>query len=375
MQSLATFVSDYFGVECGSKQFLHIYGCSLKYLTKTISAGEFHKRLKKISDESIKTYRLELTNSGYYLLNVKMWLIQSYANKRNPKWNPNLRLISMKILNRDKKYLPMFLNDSELRDQVKAIVFQLGGSKFIPSISTLKKLLVDVMQWAEVKLKPLINNILWTKLRFLIQCGSIDIDSIRCELKTKIVQTFYWLAPYRKENINHWVMSMIKPIKNYVINLINFHTTKKRNKMVEEEDGRYRNVDVPIDLVANESLTDDGIMTEKLENTIVVNQLLRRYGVTKKRIKAFKLMSGIYDLDFTNWLRSNRHISKNSNFDNTDFQEQTRNESFLRVISEYVKLEWVYFKRIILHMRKKLEGNLYSRSRIRIDKNIIQVSV
>jgi hypothetical protein len=237
----------------------------------------------------------------------------------------------------------------------------LGGRKEIPTIASLKTTLIRVMEMAEIKLRPLINNLLWTKLKFLIQCGSVDFESVKGELKAKVIQTFYWLAPYRKESINHWVMSMIKPIKNYAVNLINFYTTKKRTRMTEEN-GEYKVIEIPIDSLDNsDSVSPELIQnTESLENKITVTQIIRRYGITTKRITAFKLMSGVYDENFTAWLKDKKYVGANSHLDNTDFQEQTSNEMFLRLVAKFVKLKWSYFKTLILRIKERLSegGNL-----------------
>jgi hypothetical protein len=361
MRSLSKYIHEYFDVEYGSTEFMHIYGCSLKYLTRAITAGDLHKRLKRVSVKSIKVYRMQLVNEGYYLLNVKMWIIHAYANKRNNKWDPQTELETMGIMKRDRMYLPLFTKDVELRDQVQAITFQLGGRSEIPTISALKELLVKVMLLAEVKLKPLINNLLWTKLKFLIQCGSVDFESVKCELKAKMIQTFYWLAPYKKADINHWVMSMIKPVKNFAINLIKFYTTQKRTRMILE-DGVYRVLEVSISMISdensdNENLISDNRQTQiSVEKQILAEQLIKRYGITQKRSKAFRLLSGVYDIGFTSWLRRKKHISANSNFDNTDFQEQTDNTIFLRLVAKFVGLKWAYFRKLILRIRKNFRN-------------------
>ena len=366
MRSLSKFITDYFEIETDSFAFKHIYGASLKYLTKTISSRELHKRLKKVSGKSIHVYRLQLTNDGYYILNIKMWLIHAIANKRNPAFDSKKELKNMGIMKRDRELLEKFSSDSELRKQISAIVFQLGGRKNIPTISRLKSLLVSIIEMAEVKLKPLINNLIWTKLKFLIQCGSLDLESVRCEFKAKIVQTFYWQMPYQKENVYHWVMSMIKPLKNHAINLIHFHTTQKRGRMTEE-DGVYVVNESPIDSIENEKLLgDNNVVTVNIESKIEAQQLIRKYAITQKRIKAFKLMSGVYDKGFTQWLRETRQISANSNLDNTDLQEQISNITFLKLVSKYVKLKWKYFRRVILSIRNtlELEGYCYGNSAV-----------
>jgi hypothetical protein len=353
MTSLSKYIADYFGIKMGSPEFIQTYGDSLKYLTKTITASELHKRLKKISTRSIKVYHLHIVNEGYYLLNVKMWLIHSYANARNSKWDGDVELKAMDIMKRDRMYLPMFTQDSELRAQVKNIMAQLGVRSEIPTIAQLKALLVRVMAMAEVKLKPLINNLLWTKLKFLIECGSLDIESARGDFKAKIIQTFYQQAPYRKESILHWVMSMIKPIKNHAINLIKFYTTKKRVRMIEE-DGVYKVVEVSMDTLEEDKLGDLGAVSLDIETKIMANQVYVRYGITQKRIKAFKLLSGTYDEGFTQWLRDEKHINANSNFDNTDFQEQVKNKVYLRLVSAYVGVKWFHFKKLLGHIKRKL---------------------
>jgi hypothetical protein len=359
MTSLAKYISNYFEVNFGSAEFLYIYSSSLKYLTKAITAGELHKRVKTITNKSVKVYRLQLVNEGYYLLNVKMWLIHAYANKKNCSWDGLAELKAMGIMKNDRKYLPMFIEDPELKAQVSAVMFQLGGRLSIPTISKLKGLLVSVMELADVKLRPLINNLLWTKLKFLVQCGSLDFESVKSELKAKMIQTFYWLAPYKKESVNHWVMSMIKPIKHHAINLINFHTTQKRTRMIEE-DGVYRVVETSMDSIEEDTLGDSGRMSTNLEAKLIAQQLIDRYGITEKRIRAFRLMAGVYDEQFTEWLRCNKYISGNSNFDNTDFQEQVRNKFFLKLVARYVKLSWTYFKNLIAKIRERLrEGGGY----------------
>jgi hypothetical protein len=282
-----------------------------------------------------------------------MWLIHSYANARNLKWDAEEALRAMDIMKRDRLYLPMFTRDPELRAQVKVITAQLGGKSEIPTIEGLKNLLVKVMLMAEQKLKPLINNLLWTKLKFLIECGSLDIEAARGDFKAKIIQTFYQQAPYKKSSILHWVMSMIKPIKNHAVNLIKFYTTQKRVRMIEE-DGVYKVIETSMDAVEEDSLGDSGETSASIEAKILADQVMKRYGITARRVKAFKLLSGTYDPGFTQWLKSNDFISAGSNYDNTDLQEQIKPRSFLKLVAKFVGVKWFYFKKLILRIQQNL---------------------
>jgi hypothetical protein len=358
--SLAKYIHDYYDVEYDNPIFLYLYECSLKYLTKTISASVFHKRIKKvITSKSVKVFRLKLIENGYFLLNVKMFILHACSFKRFKTWNVEDKYEEFEILGKDKVYLKKFFYDKELNQHTKAITFQLGGKNKLPCLMYLKELCTKIILSADTKLKPLINNLVWTKLKFLIQSGSLDIETVKSEIKAKMVQTFYWLSPFKKSNIQHWVMSLIKPIKNHTINMINFHTTKKRVRMVEEN-GIYTVVEKSIDGMENEDkskyFTDHGETHEQIENKLTVKQLLKRYGITERRIKAFKVMSGVYDEAFTSWLKNKGYIAPNSNMDNTDFQEQTSYSLFLKLVSKFVKMKWAYFKRLIQKLKFELEN-------------------
>jgi len=357
--SLARYIHEYFEVEYGSKMFNFIYLNCVKYLTKTISASEFHKRMKRVSDESIKVFRLGLVEKGYFIFNVKMYLIRACSLKRMKVWNNEAEMKAAGIFKRDREYLPGVLYDVELCNQVKAITFQLGGRDKIPTTAELQLLCAEIVIQAEKRLKPLISNLIWTKLKFLIQCGSIDMESVRCEIKAKMIQTFYWLTPFKKLSLDHWVMTMIQPIKNHMSNLLYFHTTQKRKRLYEEQ-GVYKSIEVSMQTLEDESkstmFSDESKTGDQLEIRMSVRQLVRKHGVTRQRLAAMRLMCGVFDEKFTLWLKDNNYIASCSNMDNTDFQEQSPTYLFLKLVSRFVQIKWEYFKKFIIRMREDLVG-------------------
>ena len=369
-RSLAKYVHDYFTVEYGSKTFNLIYDNCLKYLIRAINASEFHKRLKRISDKSIKDFRLGLVEDGYYILNVKLFVIHGCAFKRQKSWDTEQVMVDMGIRRKDRPYLAGILYDKELCNHVNVISSQLGGKQNIPSIEQQKALCAEVLQLADEKFQPLFNKLVWSKLRFLIQSGSIDADSVTCDLKARMVQQFYLLSPYRKESVNHWVMTLIKPIQNFALNIIEFHTTQKRARMYEDQ-GAYKVLDTSIDNLEKEvdkylEFSDQHTTRINLETKISLNQVVERYGITAKRSRAIKLMTGTYDHEFTEWLKVNGYLLRKSNADNTDFQEECEGTIFLKVVAKFVKIKWIHFRELIAKMRyalTKSTANYYEADR------------
>lgn len=362
MTSLASYIHEYFDTEYGSDSFCYIYECSLKYLVKAISASTFHKRLKSITDKSVKVFRLGLISEGYYILNLKLFLVRVYALKRTEGWNIKHELRDIHLMKKDRLYISRFFNCPEIIAKVKEIITQIGGKKYLPTIAELKDLCIRIVKFTEKKLRPLINNLISTKLKFLIECGSIDTETVRCEFKTKMIQIFYWVSPYRKENLNHWAMSMIKPIKNHAINLINFYVTKKRARMYEEN-GVYKVMETSVTRIDDETdlsnlLTDEGETKQMLETNLAIQQVVNKYCITEKRSRAFKIMSGVYDEEFTSWLKTNGHLPHNSTMDNSDLQDRSPVEKFLKLVSKFVQIKWEFFKLLLKSVRESLSVQL-----------------
>jgi hypothetical protein len=315
-----------------------------------MSASRFHKLVKCISSRSIKDFRLGLTNIGYYILNLKMYVLHSIAKTVD-------KTLSDTIRKKDKQYAVFFFKDKMLKTTVKMLKAQF---KVLPSLNEIKVLLVKVSAMADVKLKPLINNIVWRRLKFLSYSNSIDLESIRAELKAKLVQSFYWLMPYKKETVYHWVMTMIKPLKNHAINLVNFYTTKKRVRMYEDHEGKYKVKEISIDAILSDEnregmqLSDGNEYKVNVENKVALKQVYDRFAITSKRILAFKLLSGTFDGEFTQWLRANKYISGLSNMDNTDYQDKEDPMLFLRLVAAFVGIRWDHFYRMITRIRSSL---------------------
>jgi hypothetical protein len=355
--SLAKLICVYFDIPSTSKEFEFVYLNSVKYLIRAISASEYHKRVKTVSKRSVKKFRLQITSSGYYILNLKLHVINAVAFRRRKDFSLELCCATHEILKRDVKALEGHYSNRELVSAVARISKEFGGKKHLPSIVGVKRTLAVIMKRIERK----IYSVIYTKLRFIANSGHLDKHDLKIELQAQIIQSYYWMIPQNKSE-DHWVMTMLKTLKNLSINFINYWNAKKRARMVRLDTGEFIHVETTenIKVASNddvkiEDTTACDLFRESMELSITTKQLIQQFATTAKKSTIIKLMMGIYDLDFTEWLKKRKHIS--FTMDNTDYQEQVSHKKFRSILAVYVRISDEKMNTIVKKLQCAVSGD------------------
>jgi hypothetical protein len=258
----------------------------------------------------------------------------------------------------DKPHLErLVFTDKVIRQYVKGVVKDFGGKKHVPTIFKVKETLGEIME----KVKRKITSIVARKLRFIATSNAFDMEDLRFELMSKMVQAYYWMIPSNK-TLHHWVMTMIKTLKNQSLNMINYFNAKKRARMTRAEDGSFVLSEISSNFstssddqdvkfqVENMDISDS--FREEMELHVTTKQILARYATTAKRSKILKLMMGLFDKEFSAWLRTNRYITRG--MDNSDFQEIVSPGKFLKAVRLFVRMELMVFKKFISRLKSAI---------------------
>lgn len=356
--SLAKLICVYFDTTKDTKDFSFIYLNSIKYLLRSISASEFHKRIKTVSKKSIKKFRLQITASGYCLLNLKLYVINAVAFRKSKGFNLKESYTQYGIRSWDRQCLDSVYRDKEIVACVKAYSKEFGGKKNLPCLKSVADTLAVVMSRISKKL----YSTVFRKLRFIAKSGPLDLVDLRTELQAQLIQSYYWMIPQCKSE-DHWVMTMLKTLKNLSVNLINYWTAKKRARMVRADNGDFIFLETSENIQAdsNEDFkiesaeVSDSFRTD-MELTITTKQLITKFATTEKKSMILKLMMGVFDVQFTEWLKKNKLIS--NSLDNTDYQEQASRKDFFRSLASYIRISESKMLMILEKLKYAISGNL-----------------
>jgi len=156
-------------------------------------------------------------------------------------------------------------------------------------------------------------------------------------------------------------------LTNATINLIEHWTYQKRARMFQDTDGSFKlrestsNVNIAGDEDDFDVQVEDHEISKTFErnifSSISTEQLWKKFVTTEKRSMIFKVMMGIYDEGFTDWLKAEKYITRTQ--DNSDFQDAVDNYDFLSTVARFVKMKIKKFFRLIERMRIAL--NQYNR--------------
>ena len=360
--SLARMIMQYFDFDSDSKEFSFIYLNSVKYILHHVSASEFNRRVKIVSKKSAKDFRLMLSNSGYCTFLLKLHVIDALANTRTKNFNIKASRKKFKIKKTDRLILDTVYKDKEIKQRVAAIVKEFGNKGNMPTMEEITATLVEVLKRMEAR----INNIVRKKLHFIVSSNNMDDEDMKVELRSKLIQSYYWSLPANK-SLEHWTMSMNSILTNATINLIEHWTYQKRARMFKDTDGSFKlrestsNVKIAGDEDDFDVQVEDHEISKTFErnifSSISTEQLWKKFVTTEKRSLIFKVMMGIYDESFTDWLKAEKYITRTQ--DNSDFQDAVDNYDFLATVARFVKMKTKKFFRLIERMRIAL--NQYNR--------------
>ncbi len=375
--SLAGIICNVFGIELDSEEFYVLFGQSVSYITKGITAFKFQHFLKpycKKIKTSAKVFRLMLHKTKYLSLDMKMFMLRMARVK-------SVTLDVVKALTKEfdlwiidaKRIVEVWKTQNVFRARLKKV------AKAIPKdgahLLTHAGLKV-VFNRLYPKVYKYIKYITHKKLSFLIRSTNQTPADFHNELLEKVVQAFYSQVPIMKEDA-HMINSLNLTAHNHMVNIIKAETSLKRGRLVAagvDRNGmpRYELLcaaenqrAVKADTSENLDYTDvdTGNDMQKFELQFSVSEILSKLETRSKKHRLMLLLMGTEDVEFSNWLRAKKVATKAE--DNVDVQVRVSVAEFNRLVSAFLHVSETNTNVFLLKLRKQLA--LPEKARVRPD--------
>ncbi len=364
--SLAGIICNSFDVELDSETFYVLYGQTVSYLTKGITAFAFQNFLKpycKALDFSAKTFRLRLHKTRYLSLDIKMFMLRLARVK-------SVTMTVVKALRDEfdlyiidaKRIVEVWRTQSKFRARLKRV------AKAVPKeVSHLleNKGLQELFERLYPRLLKHIKWLTYKKLSFLIRSTNETPADFHNALLEKVVQAFYGQVPIMKGDaflINY----LNRAATNHSTNIIKSETTLKRGRLVADgvdAQGKLRhtllcaseNQRAPAPEGAeNLSYTDvdTGNDMNRFELQFSVSEILSKLAARSKKHRLMLLLMGSEDQEFTDWLRVRKLATKLE--DNADVQSRVTVVEFNKLVSAFLHVSETKTNVFLLRLRKQL---------------------
>ena len=327
---LMTAIEDWFKDQDDDFKY-QVFEASILYCIRQLTAFEYQKRLSKLFAShkvktSVKEFRMELSSSSWFLLNIKYFCMSYSLQKLMRKENRgNLK----KCIRRYSIKKPDFLKFVKfLKSRVNRTALSKAFSDYIKE----QILTVDQARAQFYGMYIPIHNyckaITYKKLRFIVRSNNLSPEDMHCELMTKAIRAFYSLVPSNETEL--YILNYVKrAVHNHAMNIIKQYTFGKRDRLKSYND----NTDFVLSVVSENQfkpsgtdgeyssfddyggLVDDGYRL--FESKRSCHQMYKRQTALGRKL--LRLVFGEYDAAFTSHLHKNKVITKNK--DNVSFYE------------------------------------------------------
>jgi len=188
----------------------------------------------------------------------------------------------------------------------------------------------------------------YTKLRFVANAENTALKDFHSDVTCKVLSAYYQKIPTKVSDAE--VLNYLRSTgTNHVLNLISFHTTDKRQRLVNtgtdsfggnkfelvcESENQHRVMGENGQEYSYEGVTNNISSDEvrKVESAIVYERLLNRF--TGRKRSALEIMAGHTNEKFNEYLR--RKGSLKDEDDHTDYQRRVGHKTFLYTLAEYL---------------------------------------
>ena len=325
-----------------------VFDVSLLYCVRSLTAFQYQKQLTKIFAQyniktSVKDFRMEISSSSWFLLNLKFFCM-SYT-LLNLSWKANRATLKkcIKAYGIQKTDFLNFMRFRKLkanRNAVKTAFAEFGKSD-IASVNAVRAKFYAMYQ----NLQNYCKSITYKKLRFIIRSNNLSPEDFHCELMTKAIRAFYSLVPSKQTDL--YIQNYVKrAVHNHAMNIIKQYTFGKRDRL-KSYNG---NTDFVLTMVSENQFKPSGTDGEytsfedfgglvdrgysEFESNRSCHQMYKRQSLRGRRL--LKLIFGEYDADFTSHLHKNKVITKNK--DNV-FHYENNIDQYKQHAFEYLKID------------------------------------
>lgn len=191
-----------------------------------------------------------------------------------------------------------------------------------------------------------IKRKVFQKLRFLVKAENQTLKDFHSDVLCKVLRAYHQLVPTKEPEA--YILNYMRAAANkHIVNIIEFYTTNKRQRMVSEgvdEHGNHKGFslvcesdnqhasaqdDYTYENVASTVSTDEA---RKVEDNILFERLRNRFDGRKRA--AVEIMAGVNDDRFTNYLRERGSLKEGD--DHADYQRRVAHTTFLNAIADYL---------------------------------------
>lgn len=364
--SLSGIVCNVFNVALDSEDFYVLFGHSISYITKGISAFAFQHFLKpycKNTGVSAKVFRLKLHKTKYLSLDLKLFMLRIARVK-------SVTLDVVKELTKEfdlwiidaKRIIEVWKTQSKFRARLKLV------AKAVPKdqahLLTHRGLQV-LFEEMHPRILKYIKSISYRKLRFLVRSTNETLPDFHHMLLEKVVQAYYGQVPIMKDKL-FLTNYLNRSAHNHMVNIIKSETSLKRGRLVSagvDRNGlpRYellcsaenqRAVNTESGEVLSYTDVDTGNDMQAFELQFSVSEILTSLKETSKKHKLMLLLMGTEDKGFTEWLRARKEATRSE--DNVDVQSRLSVIQFNRLVSAYLHVSETKTNVFLLKLRKQL---------------------
>lgn len=365
--SLVFLVSDSFNVKIDGEEFDHLYGYTLSYMTKGITAFEYQDLIKPYCegrDFSAKVFRLRLHTSKYMSLTMKLFMMLLSSTR-------SVSLERVKSLTADlgihivdaKRMYALWTAQPKFRARLKADVHAIPeANKHLLD----DKELTRYFESMYASVMKYVKYVTYSKLRFIAKSSNLDLADLHNELLSKVLQTYYTLVPIVLPEA-HVVNYLKRAAHNHAINMIKMETTQKRGRLVNVGLDHEKNRVFSLRMVSENQMTLTPEMAElsydeihndgsnsmaQFELEFSVAEILTKLQQRSKKYRLLKILMGTEDEQFTEWLRARGRCS--AHHDNVDVQTKVSVKEFNCYLSEFLHVSEDRVNVFLFELRKDL---------------------
>ncbi|QJT70901.1 hypothetical protein GR7B_00103 [Vibrio phage vB_VcorM_GR7B] len=341
MTILDTLLTEHFDKELTKHQRKKVLLSTLRHLLRIDSSSKNKSALRDVygRDARVIGFQAELSNRGYLLKNLKLYLLAM----AHQEFKTSAHLIkwakAYKITLEDAKLIWMLKKDNGSWKQLQKLC-----SKVEKPI-TLREM-DDLLVQVNSQLFTYTAKFAGKKLRFATLGSHLRIEDIASELRLLGIQGLMKAYP-AMDNELHALNIAKRTIHNQGINLIFQYTSQRNSVLVKGDDGTFTSLKVSLDVFDESTGPSDCSLVTSIDGSLTTtgdtesdlcvtyHKLLKKYRGREK--KFIKLLSGTYSGSFTRWLSRNTRYTEEQNDDLfVRLQRRGAMTRYIKLVSEFL---------------------------------------
>lgn len=330
---------------CSVSELQPLYGSLMLYAFRGCLQNDVRAVIQKYNyDFDFLTWRRQLPSNGLLLKDQKVAAYWYFVNKKP------LRLES--ISQKEYNAMSLALESPGLKRHLRGLV-KYGARPM--TISQLDKYIAQSLYSSDVTayLKTLVSK----KMSFLISSFGYTRSSLLAELQVSSLVALLRSYP-RYENLGHMKAICKVNAHNHCINFIKTNTSRSRQRLLQNEDGTYSNLLVPLDTYGSDHAVQnaegtvsatlvtglDGSSQSHWEQMFALHQLLESKKLRPRQRAFLTLAIGKYDAGFSEFLGR----------PNDDYLEKRPYTDYLKAACRYLCLDEVAAFKFLSSLREHL---------------------